>query len=81
MFTMLPLRLSQVGQRRLAEREDTDDVQLEDGAEVVGREVVDRPVRRVPAGVVDQAVDAPVPRDCVGDEGVPLVVPRHVAAR
>ena len=75
-----PARLPEMGERSLAEREGADDVQLEDGAEVVDREHVDRVMRRVPAGVVDQAVESAVPRKRLGEERLTVLVPRHVAA-
>ena len=44
------------------------------------RELVDGAVRRVPAGVVDQAVESAVPRERLGEERLTVLVPRHVAA-
>ena len=55
------LGLAQVRQRLLAGHEEAHEVQLEEVAELLGREVVDRLVGRMPARVVDQAVEAAVP--------------------
>ena len=72
---MLPLRLAQVGQGAPAGHEHAHEVELEEVAELLGGEVVDRPVRRVPAGVVDQAVEAAVALDGRVDEPLDLLRP------
>src|SRR5262249_19158246 len=54
------LGLAQVRQGELAGGEHADQVEIQQGAELLHREVVDRPVGRAPARVVDQAVEAPV---------------------
>ena len=80
MLTIRSPRLPEMGERRLAQRERADDVQLQDGAKVVEAELVDGAVRRVPAGVVDQAVDSAVPRKRLLEERLTVVLPRHVTA-
>ena len=72
---------AQVGQRQLGQGEHADHVQLDQGAEIVERELIDRLVRRMPAGVVDQAVQTPVALDRASDERDAIGVGRDVAPR
>src|SRR5262249_21937226 len=72
-------RAPQMGQRELRHDEDADDVQFEEGAELVGREVVDGTMRRMPAGVVDQAVDAAFGGDRAVDRAADVILTRDIA--
>jgi hypothetical protein len=54
------LELAQVWQGQLAGREDADEIKFDQVAEFGLRELIDGAVRRVPAGVIDQAVEARV---------------------
>src|ERR687884_281499 len=65
--------------RQLAGREDADEVQLEQVAELFDRELVDRLVRRVPPGVVNQAVEPPVAGERDLDQVPEVLRPPHVA--
>ena len=73
-------RGAQMRQRQLAEREDADDVELEERAEVVDREAIDRVVGRMPAGIVDETVEATVGRRRPGDEREAIGVAGDVTA-
>src|SRR5205085_1415270 len=69
----------QVRQCHLAGREDADEVQLQEVSELFDRELVNRLVGRVPAGVINKTVNAAVARGRGLDEVAYVVLPPHVA--
>ena len=76
---MLPRRLAQMGKRVLAGCEYADQVHLQHFPERFDGEAVDRLVRRMLAGIVDEAVQASQACDGTLDDAFKLVGPAHVA--
>ena len=72
-------RAPQVREGELAGVEDADEVQLEQVAELFDGELVNRLVRRVPPGVVNEAVYPPVAGERDLDEVPEVFLPPHVA--
>src|SRR5207237_112226 len=58
------LGATQVWKRELASSEDADQIQIQQVAKVVDRKFVDRSVRRVPAGIVNQTIKSTMTRNC-----------------
>src|SRR5215510_1264363 len=54
------LSLAQVRQGKLTRSKDADKVQIQEIAEILGAELVNRFVRWMPTGVVDEAVESTV---------------------
>ncbi len=60
------LRAAQVWQGKFAGRKDADQIQFQQVAEILDREIINRLVRRMPASIVDQTIKTAI----AGNRGV-----------
>src|SRR5207247_11403971 len=74
------LGAAQMRESRLAGSEDADQIQAEQVAKFVYREFVDRFVRRMPAGIINQAIEPAITRDRFLDQTRYLLDPGNIAS-